>query len=200
MDLKDIYLALNNHLLNDEKPSIFLDEIAENPLFLQSPFSMLSDLKKTEQSPLHHPEGNVWNHTMLVVDEAAKVKTRSKDAAVLMWAALLHDIGKHSTTKVRNGKITSYDHDKVGAKMAKDFLFSFTENESFIEEVSQLIRYHMQLLFVVNEMPFADILGMKRNTDINEVALLGFCDRLGRAKSDRIQEEINIDLFMKKCN
>lgn len=199
MNLKDIYIDINNHLLNDEKPSVFLNEISGNPLFLQSPFSMLNDLKKTEQSLLHHPEGNVWNHTMLVVDEAAKVKTRSKNAAVFMWAALLHDIGKPSTTKTRNGKITSYDHDKVGAKMSKDFLLSFIDDDSFIDEVSQLIRYHMQLLFVVNDMPFADIMGMKRNTDINEVALLGLCDRIGRANCDRIKEEINIDLFINKC-
>jgi len=58
----------------------------------------------------------------------------------------------------------------------------------------------MQILFVVNELPFADINGMKRNTDINEVALLGLCDRLGRTGYDRKKEEENIELFLKKSN
>ncbi|HBR30866.1 MAG TPA: phosphohydrolase [Clostridiales bacterium] len=203
MDLMKIFDDINTHLLNDEKPSDFLNEISDNPLFLQSPFSMLAKLTKTEQSSVHHPEGNVWNHTMLVIDEAAKQKTKSKNAAVFMWAALLHDIGKPLTTRVRKGKIISYDHDKIGARLSKDFLLSFIDhtavNDTLIDEVSNLTRYHMQFLFVINDLPFADILGMKRNTDIEEVALLGLCDRLGRTNVDRIKEEVNIGLFLKKC-
>lgn len=65
---------------------------------------MLHRLKGTEQSLLHHPEGDVWNHTLLVVDEAANVKNKSTDAAVFMWAALLHDIGKPDTT-TKPGKV-----------------------------------------------------------------------------------------------
>lgn len=200
MNLKELYTEISNHLLNDEKPSDFINEISGNPLFLQAPFKMLNDLKKVEQSPIHHPEGNVWIHTMLVIDEAAKLKAKSKNAAVFMWAALLHDIGKASATKVKNGKITAYDHDKIGAKLAKEFLLNFVADDIFIEEVIQLVRYHMQLLFVVNNSPYSDILGMKRNTDINEVALLGLADRLGRTNCDKTKEEINIELFMKKCN
>ncbi|HAN21987.1 MAG: phosphohydrolase [Clostridiales bacterium GWF2_36_10] len=200
MKIKDLYNDINNHLLNDQKPSIFLNEIYNNPLFLQYPFKMLYDLKKAEQSPQHHPEGNVWNHTMLVVDEAASQKVKSNNQSVFMWAALLHDIGKPSTTRIRKGKITSYDHDKIGADLAKDFLLQFTDNDDFIKEVSTLIRYHMQILFVVNDLPFADINGMKINTDINEVALLGLCDRLGRTNSDIARERENIRIFLQKCN
>ncbi len=38
-----------------------------------------------------------------------------------MWGALLHDLGKAPTTKIRKGKITSYDHDKVGAELVRNF-------------------------------------------------------------------------------
>jgi putative nucleotidyltransferase with HDIG domain len=38
-----------------------------------------------------------------------------------MWAALLHDIGKPDTTKQYKGRITSYDHDKAGALIARKF-------------------------------------------------------------------------------
>ena len=136
---------------------------------------------------------------MMVVDEAAKVKSKSKNIKNFMWAALLHDIGKPSTTKVRNGRITSYDHDKVGEKLAKDFLVHFTEDDKFIDEVCGLVRYHMHILYVVNNLPYKDMKGIREKTDIKEVALLGLCDRLGRLGSDIEKEEETIRKFLKIC-
>jgi hypothetical protein len=57
----------------------------------------------------------------------------------------------------------------------------------------------MQILFVDKNLPFADIKTMKRQTDIWEIALLGLCDRLGRLGANRILEEENIKMFLKKC-
>ena len=197
---KEIYLEINSHLLNDDNPSKYLNHICNDRVFFQHPFNMLGRLKNTKQSPKHHPEGNVWNHTMLVVDEAADNKHKSNAADVFMWAALLHDIGKPDTTLNKNGKITAYDHDEVGTTLAKSFLQEFTNNNEFIDAVTSLIRWHMQILFVVNDLPFADIKTMKQQVDINEVALLGLCDRLGRLNEDRKQEEENIQIFIRKCN
>ncbi len=192
-------LEMEHHLLEDARPSDYFNEICGDPLFQQHPFDMLHNLKKTMQSPKHHPEGNVWNHTMLVVDEAAKVKSRSKNPTEFLWAALLHDIGKVPTTKNKMGKITSYNHDTVGAALAREFLSQFTDDNVFIGEVCGLIRYHMQILYVLNGLPFADIEGMKRNTDVHEVALLGLCDRLGRFNSNIKEEEKHIKQFLKAC-
>ena len=99
----------------------------------------------------------------------------------------------------RNGKITSYDHDKSGALMAQEFLRVFTSDGEFIRQVARLVRYHMQILFVVKDLPFADVEGMLRQSDVREVALLGLCDRLGRAGSNRQIESENIRVFLKKC-
>ncbi len=195
----ELYSEINRHLLEDEKPSEYLNEAYNSPLFQERPFNMLYELRKTGQSPQHHPEGNVWNHTILVTDEAARLKFKSKNQAVLMWAALLHDIGKPAATKVRKGRITAYDHDKVGAELAKVFLRTFSEDGKFTEAVSMLIRYHMQILFVVKDLPFADIEGLTLNTDIKELALLGLCNRIGRQGADRAREEKNVDLFLRKC-
>lgn len=197
--LLELYKELEFHLLQDTQPSNYLKEIYTNPLFQQYPYNMLHKLKETMQSPKYHPEGNVWNHTLLVVDEAAKVKQKSKNPTVFMWAAILHDIGKPPTTKTRKGKITSYDHDKVGAKLAKEFLSQFMSNNDFIDQVCALVRYHMHILFVVKGLHFADIEGMLQNTDVNEIALLGLCDRLGRGNSSKKEEENNIRLFLKAC-
>lgn len=199
MSIYELYADVGKHLMEDNQPSKYLNTIYYNPMFAQHPFDMLYKLKNTEQSPVYHPEGNVWNHTMLVVDEAAKVKTQSKNSEVFMWAALLHDIGKPPTTKIRKGKITTYDHDEVGANLSKVFLNKFTKDEEFVKAVSQLIKYHMHILYVIKKLPFADIKGMVQNTDINEVALLGLCDRLGRTNSNKNKEEKDIELFLKMC-
>lgn len=199
-ETKEFFLyEINNHLLKDEKPSKYFNSILEVPILKKYPFSLLYNLKNAPQSPIHHPEGNAWNHTMLVIDYAAKEKYKSKNEKVFMWAALLHDIGKPSTTKVRKGKITSYDHETVGAALAKKFLEEFTSDTEFIHEVCVLIRWHMQILHVVKNMSYANIKAMKEEADINEVALLGYCDRMGRKNPDIEKEEENIALFLKKC-
>jgi putative nucleotidyltransferase with HDIG domain len=194
----DIFSLIDSSLLSDNKPSEFITKILEGKNGGIFPFDMLSRLKQTEQSPKHHPEGSVWNHTMLVVDEAAKVRNKSKNIRVFMWTALLHDIGKPDTTKVRNGKTTSYGHEKLGAVLSEKFLREFSDDLKFIKAVSSLIRWHMQILFVVNDLPFADITQMKNQTDVGEVALFGLCDRLGRLNPDRSEEEKNVALFLKK--
>jgi len=190
---------INNHILLDEQPSIFLNSIVNTKIFKEYPFNMLYKLKETEQSPIYHPEGNAWNHTMLVVDEAAKLRNKSRDERVFMWAALLHDIGKAETTKNKKGKITAYNHETVGADLCVKFLQEFTTDDTFIQKVKGLVRWHMQILHVVKDMPFADIKSMKEETDIREVALLGFCDRMGRTNVDTIKEKNNIILFLEKC-
>lgn len=194
-----LYTEVNGHLLDDAAPSVALNKLIRGPEFDGYPFSMLKKLEKTEQSPVHHPEGNVWRHTLLVVDEAAARKSESSDPRVLMWAALLHDIGKPATTRNRRGKITSYDHDKVGADMTRQFLSELTEDLPFIEKVAALVRYHMHILYVVNDLPYKDIIGMKRQTEIAEVALLGLCDRLGRSGANEAKEKAQIKRFVDLC-
>lgn len=190
---------IQHHLLEDECPSNYLNDLSHRKIFQDIPFSMLKKLKETMQSPIHHPEGNVWNHTMLVVDEAAKVRDKVKNPEVFMWAALLHDIGKPDTTRFRKGKITAYDHDRVGAELAKKFLGYFTCEDVFLNEVVNLIRWHMHILYILKDLPFAKINEMVNQVDIDELALLGFCDRLGRFNVNRQEEEENVKLFLEKC-
>lgn len=194
MDAKStLFHEIEEHLLNDSKPSQYLSQINKTDTFRKEyPFSMLNRLERVEQSPKHHPEGHVWNHTLLVVDNAAQVKGQSKDARVFMWAALLHDIGKATTTKVRRGRITSYDHDKEGEKLARDFLECFTQESDFIDKVSKMVRWHMQILFVTNKLPFADIPQMKKEVDVKEIALLGLCDRMGRKMDQDVEKELEV--------
>ncbi len=188
-NMEQRFNQIDFHLLHDDCPSEYMEQISLEPWFSDYPFSMLLKLKETPQSKRYHPEGSVWNHTMMVVNEAAKRKTESKSERTLLWAALLHDIGKPGTTKIKKEKITSYDHDFEGEQLTVDFLSCFTSDGSWIKSVAKLVRYHMHILYITEKLPFGDAGKMKQETDINEVALLGLCDRIGRGGSDPEYEE-----------
>lgn len=192
------------HLLNDEKPSDYFNELSKTGLFNEGyPYTLLGDLMNVPQSPKHHPEGSVWKHTMLVVNNAAERKHLSQNPKVLMWSALLHDLGKAPATKVTKGRITSYDHDKMGERLAAKFLKEVNSDDEFIHQVTKMVRWHMQILFVTKGLPFADIRKMAAEVSIDEVALLGLCDRLGRGDmtlDKKLIEEKSILTFLEKCH
>ncbi|WP_088228185.1 HD domain-containing protein [Desulfosporosinus sp. FKB] len=199
-----MFIEFENHLLNDRKPSNYFDELSRTGIFSQEyPYTMLGDLMSTPQSPKHHPEGSVWNHTMMVLDNAAERKDLSQNPKAFMWAALLHDLGKAPATKFKKGRITSYDHDKLGESLSAKFLQELTNDRDFISRVSKLVRWHMQILFVTKKLPFADIGKMSSEVSIHEIALLGLCDRLGRGNmtpDKKLEEEKSIIAFLENCS
>lgn len=198
----NIFSEIDLQLLEDDKPSEYIESLMKDKAFYEYPFSMISDLRGVMQSKKYHPEGDVLTHTLMVVDEAAIRKNESRNPQVLMWAALLHDIGKASTTKQRNGKITSYNHEKVGSLMAKEFLLSFTKDNEFINNVSSMVRWHMEALFVTKNLPFVNIKKMLEEVPVEEIALLNLCDRLGRGEmtEKKIKGEVKgIEEFIEKC-
>jgi len=199
---REYFEEISKHLMEDLKPSEFLNSISKENAFKEYPYNMLYSLKDTSQNLVHHPEGNVWNHTMMVVDEGAKRRAKSKKPEVFMWATLLHDIGKAPTTKLRKGRITSYDHDKVGRELTEKFLREVTSDEDFINEVAAIVRWHMQPLCIAKNLAFSGIRGMLSEVDLDEISLFSLCDRLGRGNMspEKAEEERkNVELFTKKC-
>lgn len=194
-----LFCELEHELMTNEKPSLYLNTLLSRPEFYQYPFSMLASLEKTEQSPKYHPEGNVWIHTLMVVDVAASEKVKSERPREIMWAALLHDIGKPETTRFRKGRITSYDHDRVGAALADKFLSEFVTDREFIRYVCSLIRWHMMILYVNKDLPFGDLQTMLNEVRSEDLAILGWSDRTGRSGIDKKAEKESIELFYKKA-
>lgn len=198
-----MFKEFESHLMEDNKPSIYFEKTINNsPIFNEYPYILLSCLVDIPQSPQYHPEGNVWIHTMLVVDNAAKVKAKSENPRAFMWGALLHDLGKASTTKIKKGKITSYDHDKVGEELSRKFLEALTDEGELINRVAALVRWHMQTLFVNKKLPFGDMKNMSQEISFKEIALLSQCDRLGRGELSEAkikEEKENIKFFIRTC-
>lgn len=203
MNHQEIFNHFDQHLCDDEKPSLYFEDFFRNENLTETfPFKLLAGLRYVEQSIQHHPEGNVWKHTLLVVDCAAERKHLSQRPRILMWAAMLHDLGKVPATKVRKGRITAYDHDKMGEELAVAFLKELTDDEAFVQQVAKMVRWHMQILFVVKHLPFADLSTMVKEVPIEEIALLSLCDRLGRGGMTEqvIQKEYeNARHFLNQC-
>ncbi len=191
MTSRELYEKLDFILINSEKPSVEIKNLMRLDEFDQNPFVKIKDLENIEQNPTHHPEGNVLNHTLLVVDNASKYKEKSKDKRVFMWAALLHDLGKLTTTKERKGRITSYNHDLQGEILAREFLNSLTEDENFINNVCNLVKFHMQPLFYDKKLPFFKEKEIIEKSDYKEISLLSLADRLGRGNlyEEKIRNE-----------
>ena len=137
---------LENVLLTYEKPSVYFKELRENKN-LELDFPEIYDLIGVIQSPIHHPEGDVFNHTMMVIDAAAKLKNKAKNPLGFMYSALCHDFGKVLTTKTKeDGRIISYNHERAGLKLVRKFLNRTTKKEdnNLREYVLNMTEFHMQ--------------------------------------------------------
>lgn len=134
-------------LLKSEKPSIGLAFGMQVGAFaLLHP--ELAKLTETPQEPEWHPEGDVWTHTMLVVDEAVKIIRRehldSDRAFTVLLGALCHDLGKPYVTHVEHGRIRSHGHEDAGVAPTRVFLEAISVRRSTIEEVVGIVRDHMK--------------------------------------------------------
>ena len=69
-----------------------------------------------EQEPEWHPEGDVWTHTLMVIDKARELNPDLDRARLttVMLGAVCHDLGKPATTAVIDGRIRSIDHEQAG--------------------------------------------------------------------------------------
>lgn len=178
-----IYEELNKALLKSEKPSIAFNYLLELGV-IEIVFPELYDLVNCEQGKKHHPEGDVWTHTMLVLDECARLKDKSKNPLGLMYSGLCHDLGKPLTQRVESAdKITFYSHDKRGVDIAENLMRKLTNETKIIKYVKDLTEYHMlgHKLLELRDRKLKELL---TKVDIEELLLLTEADEKGRGKSE----------------
>jgi tRNA nucleotidyltransferase (CCA-adding enzyme) len=136
-------------LLQAEKPGDGLKLMYELGVTDQL-FPELQALKDVPQEPEWHPEGDVDVHTMLVMDEAAKLigdLSYPKKVSVML-GAICHDLGKPATTERSDGRIRSLGHDEAGVEPTLSFLDRLNihtlDGYDVREQVVQLVRYHLK--------------------------------------------------------
>ncbi len=99
------------------------------------PADLVRSLKKTEQNPEWHPEGNVYNHIKIVFD-----KLKDNDLKI---AALFHDLGKIDTAKKnKEGKWTAPGHDKFAVDYIQEYKQLFPEAKNW-DKIRTVCANHM---------------------------------------------------------
>lgn len=195
-----IFNKINDIILLSDKPSIELEKLMKEEEFIKSEFNIIGKLRNVPQDKKFHPEGNVWNHTKMVVDLAAKIKDYSKNSKNFMWASIFHDIGKVETTKFIKGRYRSYNHDIEGEKITYKILKNHMNEENSIN-ISEIVRFHMHHIYILNDLPFSDIPNLIKSKNYNDIILLFICDKLGRGnqeKEDKIRVLNEVEVILDK--
>ena len=159
-------------------------------------------LKKCEQNPKWHAEGNAWKHTKLVCNEAVKIcKERKWEneygyVSLLLTSALFHDIGKGVTThQGKDGRWHAYEHEFEGEKITRYLLWD--EGFFFREAVCSLVRNHMTpLQFYDSKDFYGKIIEMSKllnfEASLNLLFLLKKCDILGSMQEDEVSKKSDL--------
>jgi poly(A) polymerase len=93
------------------------------------------------QPPDYHPEGDVWVHTLLLLEQLP-----ARAAETLALSALLHDVGKPRCAAIREGRVTFWHHDVLGAEMAVAICQRLRRSRETWERVDYLVRNHLRLV------------------------------------------------------
>ena len=129
-------------LLKAARPSVFFEELRRmRKLGLW--FGELEALIGVPQNPRFHPEGDVWTHTMQVLDEAALLRGEAREPLYFLLAALCHDFGKAVTTTEINGVLHAYEHETKGMPLAERFLARLTNEKKSFQYVLNMVQLHM---------------------------------------------------------
>jgi poly(A) polymerase len=99
----------------------------------------ITAMKGCEQSPDHHPEGDVFVHTMLCLSHLPPACTET-----LALGVLLHDVAKPVTAQVRDGRHTFYGHLERGAEMAGEICARLRRSRAVSERVQFLVAQHLR--------------------------------------------------------
>ena len=108
-------------------------------------YPMLAALMGCAQDFVHHPEGDVWIHTLYVCEGAVTRRgdLDSEKVLILSLAAICHDLGKPTTSYVENGRIHCPTHAAAGVPFTVDFLRLIGSPDKYVAPVCALVREHM---------------------------------------------------------
>lgn len=134
---------LGKALLKSKKPSIFFESLRRmNQLSVWFP-----ELEQTigiEQNHKYHAEGDVWTHTMMVLDEAVQFRDKVGAPLGFMLAAVTHDFGKAVCTEMVDGEWHAYKHEELGMPLIRTFMKRLTNEKDQTKYVLNLSKLHMR--------------------------------------------------------
>jgi poly(A) polymerase len=140
---------------------------------------LLPEIKRmqgVQQPPEFHPEGDVWIHTLMMLEGL------HQPTPTLAWGVLLHDVGKPPTFAVRE-RIRFDGHVEMGALMAAEICARFKISTRETERIVELVQHHLR---------FKDFPRMKRSTQLRFLRMEGFEEHLELHRLDCLSSHRNL--------
>jgi putative nucleotidyltransferase with HDIG domain len=156
-------------------------ELLDRTELLKEVLPEIDRLHGVEQPPEFHPEGDVWTHTMMLLEQLP-----AGVSLTLAWGALLHDVGKPATFQRGPGRIRFNGHVEVGVKIAEDVARRLRFSN---EETAQIIA------LVENHMRFGDVRKMKDSTLKRFFRLRDFPEHLALHRMDCLASHGDLELY-----
>jgi poly(A) polymerase len=141
----------------------------------------ISTMKGVQQPPEFHPEGDVFVHTLLLLDNLP-----CPCPPTLAWGALLHDVGKPATFRVAPDRIRFDNHVDVGVKIAEEICERLRFSARDTEQVLALVDNHMR---------FGHATRMKESTLKKFIRLPGFDEHLALHRADSLASHGNLSTY-----
>lgn len=156
-------------------------ELLDEAKLLHEVLPEVEKMKGVEQPPQFHPEGDVWVHTLMLLEMLPE-----GCAKTLAWGALLHDVGKPPTFKVGPDRIRFDGHVEVGVAIADDICRRLRFSREETEQIKALVANHMR---------FADAMKMKESTLKRFMRLPRFEEHLALHRMDCLCSHGSLDLY-----
>jgi len=138
-------------------------------------------MKGVQQPPQFHPEGDVWVHTLMLLEQLP-----AKVSGTLALGALLHDVGKPPTFRVAPDRIRFDNHAEVGARMTEEICRRLRFSNDDSENVTGLVANHMR---------FAEVERMRDSTFKRFVRLPNFSELLELHRIDCLASHRDLSLY-----
>lgn len=156
-------------------------ELLDHTGLLKEVLPEIDRMHEVKQPPEFHPEGDVWMHTLMLLEQLP-----AGVSSTLAWGALLHDVGKPATFQPGPGRIRFNGHVEVGVRIAEDICrrLRFSNEESV--QVAALVENHMR---------FGDVERMKVSTLKRFFRLKDFPEHLALHRMDCVASHGSLDLY-----
>jgi len=116
-------------------------ELLDETGLLAEVLPKIQDMKGVEQPPQFHPEGDVWIHTLMLIEQLPPGCSMT-----LAWGALLHDVGKPPTFRRAPDRIRFDGHVEIGVAMAAEICRGFRFSNEETRQVLALVENHMRFM------------------------------------------------------
>jgi poly(A) polymerase len=156
-------------------------ELLDSSGLLKEVLPEIDRMHGVEQPPQFHPEGDVWVHTLLLLE-----KLPARVSRTLAWGTLLHDVGKPPTFRVAPDRIRFDGHVEVGTRMAEEISRRLHFSNEDTKQIAALVANHMR---------FADTARMKESTLKRFLRLPGFDEHLELHRMDCLSSHGNLALY-----